>query len=211
MDYKAVSFKSADVEGRTVRGYAATWDADSVGDIILQGAFKKTLSERADRVKLLWEHSSPIGKPTLMREDDVGLYTEALVSKTRLGDEALELMRDGVIDQMSIGYSVPESKSFKDAEGIRNIQEIKLFEFSPVTFPANEKAFILSVKSINDAMKNKDLHIDDDAKKSLLTMIDQLHALLKSEPLSTQQIMQPPAIKQADIDRVFRALDNIKF
>lgn len=211
MDYKAVNFKSEDVEGRIFRGYAATWSPDSVGDVIIKGAFAKTLSERADRVKILWQHADPIGRPVKMVEDDNGLYVEGMISKTRLGDEALELMRDGVVDQMSIGYSVPEGKSDVDAQGIRNIRELKLFEFSPVTFPANENAFILSVKNISAAMRDKTLEIDDQAKKSLIEMIDNFYALLKTEPPRTQAETQPQAVKQEEIDRIKSVIDKFKF
>src|SRR5699024_10780708 len=140
MEHKSVSFKADDIEGRTFSGYASTWDKDLGGDIIAKGAFAKTLSERAGRVKVLWQHSEPIGNPVSMREDERGLFVEAQLSKTRLGDEALELMRDGVIDQMSIGYSVPEGKSERDSDGNRLIKELKLYEFSAVTFPMNEAA-----------------------------------------------------------------------
>lgn len=149
MEHKSVAFKADDIEGRTFKGYASTYDKDLGGDIIVPGAFAKTLSERAVRVKVLWQHSEPIGRPLMMREDDKGLYVEAQISKTRLGDEALELMRDGVIDQMSIGYSVPQGKSEYNQDGNRVIKELNLFEFSAVTFPMNEAAIITGVKSLS--------------------------------------------------------------
>lgn len=149
MEHKSVAFKADDIEGRTFKGYASTYDKDLGGDIIVPGAFAKTLSERAVRVKVLWQHSEPIGRPLMMREDDKGLYVEAQISKTRLGDEALELMRDGVIDQMSIGYSVPQGKSEYNQDGNRVIKELKLYEFSAVTFPMNEAAIITGVKSLS--------------------------------------------------------------
>jgi len=149
MDYKAVQFKADDIEGRTFSGYASTYDLDQGGDVIMPGAFTKTLAERAGRVKVLWQHGEPIGKPKSMREDERGLYVEAQISKTRLGDEALELMRDGVIDSMSIGYSVPQGKSRYDDKGSRIIEELTLYEFSAVTFPMNEAAIITGIKSLS--------------------------------------------------------------
>jgi len=77
------------------------------------------------------------------------LYVEGKISKTRLGDEALELMRDGVVDRMSIGFSIPQGKALWDETmGVRRIKEVKLFEFSPVTFPANEMAMVTGVKNL---------------------------------------------------------------
>ena len=105
------------MEKMEFEGYASTFgNVDKVGDIVEKGAFKRTLDQRFPKglVKVLWQHNEPIGRPVKMYEDGKGLYVEAKISKTRLGDEALELMRDGVIDQMSIGYSVPQGKSDDD-------------------------------------------------------------------------------------------------
>ena len=183
MEYKATQFKadSVDASARTFSGYASTWDLDQGNDIIHKGAFSKTLAERGNRVKVLWQHSEPLGMPVSMVEDDKGLFVTGKISKTRLGDEALELMRDGVVDQMSIGFSIPQGKSSYDEKDIRHITEIKLMEFSPVTFPMNEAAHILDVKSIETALKKGSL--DKRELKSLIDMLSDLNALLKPEPL----------------------------
>jgi HK97 family phage prohead protease len=196
MEHKVVGFKADDIEGRTFRGYASTYDKDLGGDIIVRGAFQKTLAERGSRVKVLWQHSEPIGKPKEMREDDKGLYVEAMISKTRLGDEALELMRDGVIDQMSIGYSIPAGKSDMDESGTRIIKELKLYEFSAVTFPMNEAAIITGVKTIRDAVK-MGKQLDPESKAELADMLEQLKALLQSEPpKGTHNDGQPPELSE---------------
>lgn len=144
--------KSVDIKERIIEGYASTWDVDQVGDVITKGAFAKSVKERfpAGKIKVLWQHSDPLGMPVEMREDDTGLFVRAKISKTRLGDEALELMGDGVVDSMSIGFSTVQGKvDFTDVDGepVRVLREVKLFEFSPVTFPANEMATINAVKS----------------------------------------------------------------
>ena len=195
MEYKSVNFKAEDVEGRVFRGYAATWDKDQGGDIIVPGAFAKTLSERGSRVKVLWQHSEPVGRPQTMSEDERGLYVEGKISKTRLGDEALELMRDGVIDQMSIGYSVPAGKSeYDDDQKARMIKELKLYEFSLVTFPMNENAIITGVKSIRDAVR-MGRALDDEHQAELAEVLAELKALLKTEPpKGTQGEQQPPEL-----------------
>ena len=205
MELKSVHFKADDVdnETRVFKGYASTYDKDLGGESILPGAFAKTLSERADRVKVLWQHNEPIGRPMKMYEDGKGLYVEAKISKTRLGDEALELMRDGVIDQMSIGYSVPQGKSDYDEDGNRMIKELKLYEFSAVTFPMNEKAFITGVKSVREALQrtpNIDKHSVDELKK----LIDDLTALLAQEPpKGTPTVTQPP-----ELDALLQSIEN---
>lgn len=205
MDFKSVDFKadSVDMDERTFEGYAATWDLDQGGDIILPGAFKKTLAERSDRVKVLWQHSNAIGRPLAMSEDSVGLKVRGRISKTALGDEALELMRDGVVDQMSIGYSVPEGKSDYNEAGVRTIREVKLYEFSPVTFPMNEAAIITGVKSVRDALSRRQ-HFTDNDLKQLSDMVEELSALLTGEPRDRTPTGQQPQ----ELDELKQLVDN---
>jgi HK97 family phage prohead protease len=146
---RATELKS---EGRTIIGYAAAFgNIDSYGDIIERGAFDKTIQEGRDRIKTFYNHMTPIGKPSAMREDDKGLYTESVVSRTAKGDEILELVRDGVITEMSIGYQT--IKYDNDDKGFRHLKELKLYEFGPVDFAANEKAVISGVKSLADMLR----------------------------------------------------------
>lgn len=204
MEFKSLQFKADDVNmgSRTFAGYASTWDADLGNDIITKGAFNKTLKERSDRVKILWQHNDPIGKPSSMTPDEKGLFVEGKISKTRLGDEAIELMNDGVIDQMSIGFSVPQGKSERDTKGMRIINEVKLYEFSLVTFPMNEKAIITGVKSMYDAIKMG--NYDKEELKELTQVLSELNALLKSEPSTlTQKLAQPQ-----DYDALHKALKS---
>jgi len=152
---KSIQFKSEDVNHseRIFTGYASTWDKDQGNDIIVKGAFAKTIQERGNNIKVLYQHDQhqPIGKAVTLEEDSKGLLVTAKISKTRLGDEVLELIKDDVINQMSIGFSIPNNKS-EVKNDIRYIKEVKLFEFSPVTFPMNESAIITGVKSMREAL-----------------------------------------------------------
>ena len=206
MELKALQFKDSDVSlsERTFKGYASTWDKDSGGDIIAKGAFAKTIAERGSRVKILWQHSEPLGMPTLMREDDVGLYVEGKISKTRLGDEALELMRDGVVDQMSIGFSIPAGKSeYSGEDDARVIREVKLYEFSPVTFPMNENAYITGVKSIRDQLQRGG-NMTAAQIKELSSLVEDLKALLNSGAGTTT----PPVREPQDLKALHDAILN---
>ena len=201
MELKSYEIKesSVDLDERTFQGYASTWDEDQTGDVIHQGAFLKSITEAfpAKRIKVLWQHSEPLGMPIEMREDGYGLYVKGKVSKTRLGDEALELMRDGVIDRMSIGFSIPKGKSDYDENGVRHIREVKLMEFSPVTFPANEAAMITGVKSLQEAIAHG-AKIQD--VQELVKALDDLKALIASmEPQSTPVEDQPPELAELQI------------
>jgi uncharacterized protein len=208
METKALKFDDSVVsmEERTFKGYASTFgNVDEVGDIIESGAFTKTISERgpngSKQIKILWQHEMPLGMPIHMEEDSKGLYVEGKISKTRLGDEALELMRDGVVDRMSIGFSIPGGKTEYDAQmGVRKIKEVKLFEFSPVTFPANELAVVTGVKNLEGmlALAKGGYVLQEESLAKLREAYAQLKALLEGEPQSThnqEPLLDPELIQ----------------
>jgi len=164
-EQKTLEFKitNIDTEGRTIEGYAAAFNnVDQGMDVIHPGAFAKTLAERGNKVKLLWQHdrTEPIGKPLELHEDINGLFIKAAISDTARGRDALALLRDGAIDGLSIGYdAVPGGTDYsRDGDKtIRNLREVKLYEFSLVTFPMNESAGVMALKTIWSAAYINDL------------------------------------------------------
>ena len=153
--------KEVDEEEGTFTGHAATFSdkPDSWGDIIDPGAFTKTLKEGGKRIKSLWNHSvmEPIGKPIEMAEDDTGLAFKIKLSLgVQRAREVLSLIKDGVITEMSIGYDTMKETYI---DGIRHLQEIRLWDLSPVTFAANPDAIITGVKQEADIREiAKELH-----------------------------------------------------
>jgi HK97 family phage prohead protease len=134
----------------TFAGYASTFgNVDDVNDVVVPGAFARTIKERGPSgVVLLWQHdkNEPIGRPTVIREDSKGLYIESSISRTDTGMKAYTLLKDGVLRQMSIGYTA-KKYSIDQKSGVRRLEDMDLWEVSLVTFPANEKAAVTAVKS----------------------------------------------------------------
>jgi hypothetical protein len=64
-------------------------------------------------------------------------YTVSVILKTSYGKDVLQLYLDNVIDSHSIGYSTVQRAAKK---GYNELQEIKLFEGSSVTFATNQLA-----------------------------------------------------------------------
>lgn len=119
---------------------------------ILPGAFTKTLQENAKRIKVLYQHNPdwPIGIPTRMEENSDGLDVTAKVSQTTMGKEVLQLIRDGVLTELSIGFDPVKYEMVDEgATGlVRHLKELRLWEISPVTFAANADARISAVNSL---------------------------------------------------------------
>lgn len=153
---KSIPFQVAEVKTvlkkREWEGYASTFgNMDSYGDIIEPGAFRKTISERGPhgtgQIKALWEHWEPFGKIIELSEDGNGLWMKGRATDTAENQDRLKYMDDGVVDSMSIGFSIPEGKSWwEDDMHTRHIEEVKLYEVSAVMFPANELAVVSNVR-----------------------------------------------------------------
>lgn len=175
----------ANAEKREFEGYASTWDLDLGNDQIVKGAFQKSIRERFPRnkVKILWQHNEPIGLPSYMEEDSKGLFVRGKISKTRLGDEALELMKDGVVDQMSIGYDVVKDEISEDGR-VRFLKELVLYEFSPVTFPMNPQADIVSVKTHFNSL------IKEFSNPVMATMLKEGRALNKANVIALKNAIE---------------------
>jgi|TARA_Y100000114_G_scaffold103737_1_gene96904 HK97 family phage prohead protease len=146
----------ADEKSGIVKGYGSVFNnVDSDGDIITQGAYTKTIMENGKRVKYLYQHNmeQPIGKMRNLYEDDKGLVFEAVVPKTQLGKDVLELMKAGVITENSVGILPMQKESGMGEDYNRKLTEVKLYEISAVTLAANDEAMILDVKGNFDKEK----------------------------------------------------------
>ncbi|MCP4597788.1 MAG: HK97 family phage prohead protease [Neptuniibacter sp.] len=135
-------------------GYGSVFGVkDSYSDIVIKGAFSKSLSEWEEKERLpalLWQHkiSEPIGIYTEMKEDENGLYVKGrlLIDDDPLAKRAHAHMKVGSLGGLSIGYVLNdyEYDSEKDAFILKDID---LWEVSLVTFPANDEARISDVKN----------------------------------------------------------------
>ena len=175
MEIKNVKLKNAavNVEERTFTGYASIFgNIDQGNDIVHPGAFAKTIQERGDKIKVMYNHMNIIGKATKLEETQKGLYVEGYISNTKLGDDVLVLMGDAVIDEMSIGYeAVKWDIDEKDGDRVRNLRELKLYEFSPVDFAMNDQAMITGVKSL---AKLRGHDITDEEITKAVALIDSM-------------------------------------
>jgi HK97 family phage prohead protease len=140
---------------RTVKGYAIVWGSkNSYNEIVTKGATLNSLnargigSEGKNKIVLLKQHNmaEPIGNITVLREDDYGLYFEAeIISGTKAADEALAEIQQGVLRQLSYGFSyIWDKTEYNEDEDAFILREIKLFEISLVTFSADENAQLRS-------------------------------------------------------------------
>ena len=185
----ALQIKATGDDGK-VEGYGSVFGVrDNYDDVIAKGAFKQSLADHkaaGTMPAMLWQHNSsePIGVWSEMSEDDSGLrIVGQLALDTVRGKEAHSLLKMGALTGLSIGFrSVPGTSRY-DEEGVRILTQIDLWEVSLVTFPANTKARVTSVKAadlaalttIRQAEKAlRDAGFSDDAAKALVAQVKRI-------------------------------------
>jgi hypothetical protein len=207
LELKNFKFEIKAKDNGTFEGYGSVFgNIDSHKDIVEPGAFKKTLKEAGDRVKFLWQHDpwQPIGKPTDMAEDSKGLHVKGVIAPTQLGKDALILMKEGILDELSIGYNTVKEE-WDNNTGIRRIKEVKLWEISLVTFASNPLATVTNVKNLQGIerlatalqeefkagkmLSDKNKQIVLDAITALQTLVDASEGQ-KAEPFTNTHIVK---------------------
>ena len=132
-------------DGMTFEGYASVFNSESEDlggfrEMVAPGAFKRSLQSRND-IKMLFNHdtgailgSTRSGSMTLV-EDERGLKVRATLPQTSLANDVAELIRTGIVDSMSFGFSV--IRDSWDSSGTNRVLEaVRLHEVSIVAFPA---------------------------------------------------------------------------
>lgn len=181
---KNVEFACKDIGDRfQVEAYASTFgNIDAGRDIMQKGAFKKTLQEQKQRIKSLFNHNWNviIGKPLEIYEDSKGLYTKTQFVNTAKSNEIYELIKEGIVNELSIGYDIIK-KDYDSIQNVNHLREVKLYEYSFVTFAMNEQAQVQAIKA-GRMLSNGNEQI-------IRSLIESLSALLESNgtPLNNQE------------------------
>jgi len=191
---KAVSSTPVDMEdgSRTISVYySAFGNVDSDGDVIMPGAFTKSIKENGpqakNRIWHLFNHSTdkPVSKPYELVEDGFGLLARVKMPNTTLGNDTYELYKAGHITEHSIGFQTVKSQA---KQAFNEITEIRLFEGSSVLWGANSNTPTIGVKS-----QIKATLIDEMSKtiKSLRTgkFTDETFGLLELKLKQLQQYL----------------------
>lgn len=179
IEFKTFSFKLDDVDSQgIIRGYASTFGNIDLGaDVVDKGAFKKTIKESGGRVPILADHdpTKQVGWNIRAEEDEKGLLVEGKLDlnvqlareRYSLSKTALEI---GAKMGLSIGYMTIKGEPDKENPRVRRLKELKLFEYSLVTFPMNTAAMVTAAKGVGsldkarvllDHLKNEGITLKD--------------------------------------------------
>lgn len=157
-------------EGKTsvLVGHAAVFNqlSENLGGFreqVAPGAFAETI--RVHDIRALFNHNPDfilgrnVSGTLRMEEDSTGLRIEIDVPDTQVGRDLMVSVQRGDVSQMSFGFSVlPDGSSWsedQDGTTIRTLRSVRLFDVSPVVYPAYPQTDI-AVRSLADWRKQKD-------------------------------------------------------
>lgn len=150
-----------DGKGRTVHGrivpYGVTARVSDGGpaydEQFARGAFTRSFAQRSNKVRLYVMHQTrgrlPIGKAVELTERDDGAYGAFYIPNTAEGNDALTLVRAGVVDSFSVGFRGIQEKRVNN---VRVRTEAALREVSLVGEPAYADAQIAGIRSNSDPL-----------------------------------------------------------
>ena len=135
---------------KLIRGHAAVFNSETdlgwFRERIAPGAFSESIGK--DDVRALFNHDENfiLGRNTAgtltMREDERGLYVEIDPPDTQVGRDLVTSIERGDISQMSFGFqTIKDSWETEEnaAKDLRTLEKVKLWDVSPVTFPAYQE------------------------------------------------------------------------
>jgi HK97 family phage prohead protease len=168
--FTEAKFSASGAEG-VISGYGAVFgNRDSHDDMIVPGAFKDSLAERKAANRSVPMHlmhrvfggdGVPVGVWTSVEEDDKGLRVEGKLSgmNTDKGRHLFELVKDGALGGLSIGYKVRTngaSYGKKAGEPKRTLKALSLQEISLVDDPSNALTRVNEIKAAIVAAQGED-------------------------------------------------------
>lgn len=170
MLYRAFDWDKCDVEIRSegdewgLDGIAVPYGVEQRIDHTLVESFAPGVvahqMNAANRVFLMQNHRAHggayIGKLRGMRDDAKGLRIDAKISKTSAGSDTRELMRDKVMEHLSVGFYPVQSKKMPNGTVMRT--KVNLFEVAVVPRGAyGDNATVTAVRSENETPADRNL------------------------------------------------------
>lgn len=148
-------------EDRKVKGYAIVWGSkNDYNEIVVKGATINSLNARGvgsasgNPILILNQHrqTEPLCRPTVLQEDDYGLYFEGdIIENVSYAEDAIQQVNQKVLRQLSYGFNYIWDKTEYDATlDAYILKEIKLGEISLVTFSSDENAQLRSFNQLQE-------------------------------------------------------------
>jgi len=162
-----------------------SWSEGNFLERLLPGSIRKTIKENRSRIKALFQHGQdpqigdkPLGPIQELREDgDIGGYYEVPLLDTSYNRDLVPGLEAGLYGASFRFEVLREQRDEQPADSEHNpqglpersIQEIRLHEFGPVTFPAYAEA-TADVRSLTDWFLFEQIARDPQRARELVSL-----------------------------------------
>lgn len=132
---------------------------DSVGDVVMPGAFKADLERweaKGDPIPVIWSHDwadpfSHLGTVLKAEERDEGLWVRAQIADMDSNPKAAQvyrLLKGRRVTQMSFAYDVEDAGWGKRGDReVYELRQLKVYEVGPCLVGANQETELLAAKA----------------------------------------------------------------
>lgn len=193
-DFAVTLTREAETDEWIVEGIAVPYDTETqIFDRFFEVIARGAVEEPEDApVLLFWRHHDPIGVVIESHNADDGYHIRARISDTELGREAYQLLKDGVIARMSIGFEPIEWTEQDTERGtLTTFTRILVREVSLVPFPAYPTATVTNVRNGKEpAMTTSTLDMDMTEIRARLTEFERDLALMRETPATPIEDMR---------------------
>lgn len=176
-------------DGHTIEGIAVpfntvirTWFGQEQFD-------PECVFDDVETAKLCYQHGEPIGRIINSESQADGLHITARISDTTEGRDAITLLRDGVLDSLSVGFIPLDYED--DANGVTHYKRVRLLETSIVSWPAYQDAKITSQRNQQTTIIERNKQVDEETKNAITELRTDMRSLQdvvskhQEEPQST--------------------------
>lgn len=183
----------SDGDGRTIVGIAVPYGrtinvpSEGIRERFARGAFNHQL-RAAHRIAFARDHlpygGVLIGSTKMLRDDAAGLYGEWRVSRTATGDETIELVKDGALRELSVGFKERRNRMVQDPGGpITERVKADASEVAVVMAGAygQQGAVMTGVRSLElpDMAPEWELEEDEDPRAAALRSLEQTRRIIE--------------------------------
>jgi len=169
LQHKTVSLKASnDIEGKVEAVFSNFNEVDSDGDVVLPDSIKSGYGDKG--VAMVWAHDwkNVIGRGEIVDDGEKAIFKGQFIMDTQQGKDAYNTVKAmGDLQQWSFGYEVVESEKGmfkKDNETeieVRYLNNVKVWEVSPVLVGANQNTYTLAVKEDKPKGKKFSEEVED--------------------------------------------------
>jgi len=186
---KSVEFKATDdTKGNVEAVFSVYNKLDTDGDVVVPGAIKSGFKD--NQVPMVFAHKwdQPIGKGTIISDDDKAVFKGNFFMNTEAGREAYNLAKEmGDLQEWSFGfrihdYEIAEYKSddMEEPVDVRYLKNLEVYEVSPVLVGANRETYTLAIKSGEEAVyQNSNIEEKEEVAPEVFSTVEEAEARAK--------------------------------